>query len=318
MTRYVGNTALQLVIEPSYGGGPTTFGPTDTILVSSAEFDIDRDLVPRNLLRPWMGDSEHLIGTRRAQLRFAVELAGSGAAGTAPAWGRLLRVCGMAETAFAGSRVEYTPVSTAFESAAVRFFRDGVIYVSRGCRGTVRLELKAYDRPMAVFEIQGFDTTAIEGALPNVDYTAWKTPEILTDANSADIVFGGTFLAGAITGGTDYPSEGCTLDLGQRLTHRKLLGAEAIHIVGRATSGNATLQLTAAQEVAWRTDLNANTLTSFGFRHGSAAGSRITVWGPKVQRVAPKFRDSDGLVMLDTELRFLPVSGNDELRIIAA
>ena len=143
MSRYMRNTVIQALLEPTYGAAVATWNAIDALLVKDPEFSIDRDVVPRDLVRGYMGGSEHLVGTRRSELKFTVELAGSGTAGTAPAWGKLLRGCGMAEVITAGNRVEYTPVTAGHESLSFRFFRDGVRYVSRGARGSVKVNLPA-------------------------------------------------------------------------------------------------------------------------------------------------------------------------------
>jgi hypothetical protein len=318
MNRYFRNTVIQAKIETTYGTDPGSYAATDCLLISDARFEIDRDVVPRNLIRGYMGGSDQLMGTRRANITFTVELAGAGAAGTAPAWGKLLRMCGMAEAITVGARVEYTPVSTSFASATLRYFIDGVMYVSRGCRGTAKLKMNAYDRPVIEFTLQGFDTNAQELATPSPTLTAWKRPQVVTDGNSGDIVLGGTYATGTVTVGSGavLKSRGLEIDIGNTVSHLKMLGGEAIEITDRETTGKMSVELTAAEEVTWRTDINANTLTTLAFRHGSAAGSQIIVWAPAIQRVAPQMEDYEGAVLMATELRLLPSSGNDELTIV--
>src|SRR6056297_1351162 len=53
-----------------------------------------------------------------------VQFSGSGTAGTAPAYGPLLRACGLSETVDAGTDVVYAPVSTGFEMVALYFMRQ--------------------------------------------------------------------------------------------------------------------------------------------------------------------------------------------------
>jgi hypothetical protein len=318
MNRYFRNTVIQVKVEVTYGTNPGSWAATDCLLISDAKFEIDRDLVPRNLIRGFMGGSDQLVGTRRSNITFTVELAGAGAAGTAPAWGKLLRMCGMAEAITALSRVEYTPVSTAFTSATIRYFIDGVMYVSVGARGTAKFMLNAYDRPVIEFTMQGFDTNATELSLPSPTLTAWQRPQVVTDANSGDIILGGSYSAGAITigGGSTLKSKGIEIDLGNKVSHMKMLGGESIDIVDREATGKMSVELTAAQEVTWRTDINANTLSTLAFRHGSAAGNQIIVFAPAVQRVTPQMEDYEGGVLMSTELRLLPSAGNDELMVV--
>lgn len=316
--RYMRKTAIMAQIEATYGGGaPAAWGGSDLVLIRNAKFRIARDTEPRELVTPWLGGSEHMVAARRAEIEFEVELAGSGAAGTAPAWGRLLRACGMAENIVAGNRVEYLPVSAAFESLMLVFVIDGTAYSSRGARGTVKAVLSSYKIPVLQFKFQGFDTWAGNWGNPGVNFGAWKKPMVLSDANAGDIRLGGTYSAGVISGGVVLPSQGLEIDLANKLSHIKLLGGEAIDIVERDPMGSMRVALSEADEIAWRTDINKNVLTSVGFNFGATAGERVGIWCPAVQRVDPQAQDYEGRVLMQTELRILPNSGNDEIRIIA-
>lgn len=322
MTRYTRNTVIQLAIESTYGVSPGSLAATDAILLAGdPTFRIDRDLVPRDLVRGYLGGSESLIGTRRSEIEFDVELAGSGTPTTPPAFARLLRIAGMAET-IGASFVEYTPVTTGQASATIRFHSDGVNYQARGCRANFQLMMNAYGRPTLKFKVMGFDTFAQAAATPATDFTAWRTPLVVSDTNSGSVSLGGTYNAvtGTITGGTALVSRGLDLDMGNTVSHLKLLNAESIDIVDRDTTGSTTVFLDPTQEVTWRTDINNNALTSFAFVHGTAAGNRVRVFAPAVQRIDPQREDYEGRVMMKTDLKFLPsgTSGNNELRLVFA
>lgn len=322
MSRYVRNTAILLQIEPSYAATPVVpFEPTDAVLIKDATFKIDRDVVPRDLKRSYFGGSEHLIGTRRSEIDCTVEIAGSGAAGTPPSWGKLLRIAGMAEVITSAAaptdRVEYSPVTTGQESARVFYFIDGVRYVMKGVRANAMLEMDAYGIPLMKLKLMGFDTQAVASAMPVVDFAAWQRPLVITDANSGDIRLGCTYTAGAIGGGTVLPSRGLSIDLGNKLSHVKLLAGEAIDITDRDTKGSCSVFLTADQEVTWRDEVNANTLTTLGFNIGAAVGQRVGIFGAAVQRIDPQPEVYEGRAMVKTELRFLPSGdGNNDLRIV--
>lgn len=120
--------------ESVYGNDPGGWANTDYILVRGRpEFQITRDVVTRDLWRPTFGASEQMVAARVATATgVQVEFSGSGAAGTAPAWGKMLRNCAMAQTITAGNRVEYTPAAGGGQSATMRLEADGVRYVSRG------------------------------------------------------------------------------------------------------------------------------------------------------------------------------------------
>lgn len=317
--RYTRRSAILAVLEASYGAAAVTWAGTDAILlVEPPRFAIEPDNVPRNLALPWMGNSEELPATRRAKLNFKVEMVGSGALGTPPAWGKLLRACGFAEVITAGQRVTYTPVNSGFESLSFRFFRDGVRYVARGGRGMPKLDLSAYGVPTLEFEFWAFDTSALAASIPAIDVSASLTPEVVTDANSGDIRLGSTLTGGNISGGTVLASRGITWDIGNKLSHKKLLGGEQIAITDRSVSGQISVDLDADQEITWRDEINAVTLSSVSFQHGTTDGKKINVFAPRVQRTNPQAVDYEGNILIQSDLRALPgPTGAPELTIIA-
>lgn len=86
----------------------------------------------RDLIRPYFGHSEQLIGSITGQLQFAVEAAGSGTAGVAPAYGPAIRASGMRETILAAAIVDTAlggtadTVQLAAASSSVNNFYNGL------------------------------------------------------------------------------------------------------------------------------------------------------------------------------------------------
>lgn len=99
MTRKVRRSTILWKIEGTYAQDPTPTGAANAILVRNLDIKpLKPELVPRDIIRPFLGMSEKLVAARWFEMTFGIELAGSGTAGVAPAWGTLLRGCGMAET----------------------------------------------------------------------------------------------------------------------------------------------------------------------------------------------------------------------------
>jgi hypothetical protein len=168
------------------------------------------------------------------------------------------------------------------------------------------------------FKFIGLDggLTATSNATPTL--TAWKTPVVVTNANDGDITLGCTYASGTISGGTAYNSKGLALDVNANVVFTPLLGSETVDLVDRAMTGSASLDLTAANQVTFKTAVDANTTISLGFIHGTAAGNIVTFYAPVVQRINPKVEDLNGYMMCAYDLRLMPSSGNDELRISVA
>lgn len=320
--RYVRNSAILAKVETTYGTDPTPTGAANAILVSNLSINpLDAQNVPRDLVRGYFGGSEQLVGNASVSCKFDVELAGSGAAGTAPAWGALLQGCGMGQTVTATYHVVYKPISASQVGVTIYYYVDGVLHKLLGARGTCDFKLGLGDRPVMSFSFIGLDGGVTATALPTQTLTAFKTPIAVTDPNTSDFTLGGALTLGlaipSIAGGTVYPSRGIDIALGNTLAYVPLLGGESVDITGRETTGKATLDLTAAQQVTFQTDIKANTTTTLSLIHGTTDGYKVMVYGPAVQRINPVYEEVSGRVMTGLDLRFLPSAGNDELSIIA-
>lgn len=89
--------------ETPYGTDATPSG-ADALLVREINpTPMESDVVSRDLIRPFLGASDQLLANVRVRMGFQVELAGSGAAGTAPRFGSLLQSCGFAATTLAAA-----------------------------------------------------------------------------------------------------------------------------------------------------------------------------------------------------------------------
>lgn len=321
--RLIRNTAILLKTETTYNDGTTTpAGASDALLVSNLSINpLNAQNVDRDIIRPYLGGSEQLLGTRYVELGFDLELAGSGTVATAPAWAAALLSCGFAQTLTATIRADYTPISTAFPSATIYWYDDGVLHVARGCRGTAQVNMRVGERPVMSMRFTGIYTTPTAASNPSVTLTAWKTPQVVTDANTQDTTFGGTHnssVAPAITGGTTYPSQGIEIDVGNSVNFTPLLGGETVDITQRTVTGRITLDLTAAQEVTLIDAVEDGTLQSLGLIHGTVANQKVMLWMPSVQLTNAQKADLNGKRLVSFDLRVLPSSGNDELRIVTS
>lgn len=125
--------------EGTYGVDPSPDG-ADAILVRDLNITPQQsDVVNRDLVRPYLGASEQLLANTRVECTFSVELAGSGTAGTAPRFGKVLKACALAETtvspavtgtAAAGGSNSITLAAGA--SATDDFYNGQVIRITSG------------------------------------------------------------------------------------------------------------------------------------------------------------------------------------------
>jgi len=317
--RFIRNSVILAKSESTYGTDPTPTEAANAILVSNLSINpLNANNVPRNLVRNFLGGSEELVGTAYKEISFDVELAGSGTAGTAPAFGPLLLACGFVETATAGVRTEYNLTTPVSGSLSIYYFSDGVKHVARGCRGNVVFKLPIGGRPEMSFKFIGLDGGETAATPAALTLTGFKTPLAVTEANTGDLTFGATYTAATptLTGGTGYPSQGLELDLGNAVAYNPLLGGETVDVGNRAAKGKVVLDLTAAQEVSFMTTVKANTLQSLGLMHGVTSGAKVMLFLPAVQAINPSKVDVNGKLMVGYDLRALPVSGNDEVKLV--
>lgn len=318
-TRYLRNTVILAKIESTYGTDSTPTEGANAILISNVSITpLKANNVDRNLVRPYMGGSEQLLGAASVDVSFDVELSGAGAAGTAAAYGPLLRACGFVETLSASIRAEYNLTTPVSDSVSIYGFWDGAKHVIKGCRGTMSIDLTSGNRPLLKFNFTGLDGGTTAATPSPLTLTGFKTPLVVSEPNTGDVTLGCTYTAATptLTGGTGYPSQGLSLDLGNNVQFIPLLGGESVDITDRSVTGKVALDLTAAQEVTFLTNVKANTVQAMGLMHGTVAGYKTMVFMPSVQLINPSKVDVSGKLMIGFDLRVIPSSGNDELKIV--
>jgi hypothetical protein len=230
---------------------------------------------------------------------------------------------GESVTITAAVRYDLLPITDAVPSLTQYYYRDGTLRKALGSRGTAVLRLNAGEMPMLAFDFRGKDGGLAAVALPaDADFTAFVTPEIPTDANTLDLVLGGTIsTSGAvvITGGTAIPSLGLEVNLGNTTPLVPLIGDEAVDVTDRQATATLRLSLTAAQEVTRQLAVLGATLSSVGIIHGTRGGSRVALWLPAAQFTNPREEDFEGRALMAYDLRAVPTgTGNNEVRVIAS
>lgn len=320
MSRYTRNYVLLALVEGTYGSDPTPTGGANAMLVSKPQLTpISAQNVLRDVMVGYLGQKEELVGTRFMQCQFDVELAGSGTAGTRPAFGDLLLGCALAETISAVTRVDYTPISTALQSVTFYWYDDGVLHKMKGARGDVGVKLGIGGIPVLSFTFKGLYSTptAASNAAPTL--SGFKVPQVVTPAFTGTLTFGGTHAstgAPAITGGTQYPGQGLEVMLNNSVDYVPVLGGESVEITQRASAAKFSLDLTAAQEVTLIGNVESATLQTVGLTHDTRAGYKSLIWLPSVQLINPTQADVNGKRFTAFDARCVPTGGNDEFRLV--
>lgn len=152
----VNREVLLAKIETTYNRDPAPVAGTDAILAESLAWsNAGLKMVERPALRANLNSLKKLYAGSMMALSITCEMKGSGAAGTAPEIGPLLRACGCSETISGGVSVTYKPVSTGHESVTLYLYQDGTRLKLTGCRGSAEFSLAAGGKPMVTFNLTG-------------------------------------------------------------------------------------------------------------------------------------------------------------------
>ena len=361
---------------------------SDAVLCANLEVSpLEGSAVDRNVIRPYFGSFGSFRAESYVTLDFETELAGSGAAGTAPQWDNLMRACMCSSTVFASPTASTTVggstinaiklaatasavddfyvglsltiagetreitgyngatktanVSRAFSTAPAAaeaysisagvvyqlasdisaatslsfiFNLNGVQHEVYGAKGTFSLDLTIKEIPTIKWKFTGLyrpvnDTVQMSGS-----FLSWQTPVPVSVYNTTDFDIMGWL--------TPIVSK-FSLDVGNSVNYRQLIGSESVAITERKPVGSVQFEAPkVAVKDVWAL-VKADTASSFTVKHGTVAGNIVGITAPVVQPGAPKYSEQDGIAMLELSLSFQPLisatntGGNNEFRITA-
>ena len=298
---------IQVKKESTYGTDATLIG-TDALLVRNLEITpVEADVVSRDLIRPYLGNSPQLLANTRVSITFQVEMAASGTAGTAPRFGSILQACGMSETIVATTSVTYAPVSSAFSSASIYFNNDGIRHIMTGCRGSFTMTAEVGQIPTIDFTMVGCYNAPTDTAAPSTTYSTQASPLIFKQGNTSAFSF--------------FSYAGClqsvSFDMANETVYRELVGCtKEVLITNRAPSGTVMLEAPALATKDFFALSQTETTGALTFLHGTTAGNRVTFTASQCDVGNPTYGDQDGVQMLNIPYVAVPsTAGNDELSL---
>lgn len=305
MPRLFRKLAILNKIETTYG---TSAAPAaiNAIIGTNVSFTpIEAEEVSRYLLLPYLGNQGVILTGKHAKLEFDVEVAGAGAAGNAPKYGSLLRACGFAETIAAGVSVTYSIIETGVESSTIFFEVDGVRHILLGARGNMSVNIAPKGIPKYRFSMTGLLGTITDQALTPVTLAGWTTPVEASSANTTMSLHGWSSIA-----------ESLSIDLGNTVTPRFLIGSESVIISDRKTTGQAVVEATSLGTIDWFARALARTRGALALAHGKTAGNIVEINGPALEIGKVSQGQTDNILNYSLPLSFCPVTGRDELTIV--
>jgi hypothetical protein len=312
MTKSTHRRLLLAAVEASYGTFETVAG-TDALLVQNLDCQpLDAGLIDRELVLPYFGNRPKIVGQRVGTVTFDVELAGSGTAGTAPRWGRLLRACGFGETVVATTSVTYAPAMTGIVGVSFDFNNDGNRHRLKGCRGNATFNLAAGEIPRISFEFFGEYVAAAAEAQLTPTFGGQATPAIVNSANTTGV---------NILGLTTACMESFTLNLGNEIPLRPLAGCtQQYPITNRLPSGEAVIEAPVIGSGSGEKDYFAQVISqatgTIAWQHGQTAGNIVTLSMGQCNIDSPTYADSDGIQMLNVPYMAQATAANNEMSLV--
>jgi hypothetical protein len=294
--------------ESVYGTDSVPVASTDALTVRSIDVSpIDADLVSRDLIRSYLGNSAQLLANIKVQCNFEVELAGSGVAGTAPRWGPAMLACGTAATTVASTSVTYGPVSSAFSSASIYYFADGIRHAVLGWRGTFEIKGELGQIPTIAFSGTGVSAAITDQAVGAVTYGGQADPLIFTSGNT--------------TAFSLFSYSGClssfSFAMNNEIQYRELIGcAKEVLIVDRKPGGQVMIESVSIATKDYFTIATGTTTGNLTFTHGTTAGNRVVFTAAQTDITNPTYGDMNGVIMLNLPYVALPTTaGNNDFSL---
>lgn len=294
-------------IESSYGTDPSPTGGSNAIQVTDLELTpIESDNVQAATMQGFIGNSTQstLVANKRVALSFSVELAGSGAAGTAPAFGPLLQACGLSETVVAATSVTYAGVSSSFDSATIYCFYDGTRHKVTGARGSVSFNFTSGQFAVANFEMVGIYNTPDDTSLSGNFTVANQSAALeVNDTNATTCTFHGV---------SNARIESLDLALNNEVTYKQTLCSEEVFIVNRAPGGTAVIEAPAIATTDYFAKAVGISTASSSVVLGASAGNIVTLTMAQTDVTGVSYSDTNGVISLTMPYLALPTtSGND-------
>lgn len=305
--RFWRKLAILAKIETDYGVDATPTGAANAIQASEVSLTpLAGEEVKRDLMLPYLGNQGSILVGDYVELQGQVEIAGAGAAGTVPGYGVLLRACTCAETIEAGTSVTYEFTSSGEESATLYANLDGVLHKLLGARGTATLNIAPKQIPRFTFTVRGLLVPAVDAALPAVTLTLFQTPLNVSKANTPTFSLHGY----------NAIAESLSLDFGNTIEVRNLIGEDSIQRTDRQSTGTMVLEAKSIATKDWFAIARSHAVGPLSVVHGTTAGNIVEFAAPAVQIGRPTYGNTQGITNMSLPLMLKPVTGDDELAII--
>lgn len=291
-------------IETTYGVDSVPTPAANAILATDVTFrPMEGTDVNRALDLPYLGGQGTIPNELHAKFTFKVELAPSGTAGTAPAWGVLLRACACAQIVTPGVSVAYNPITDSHESGTLKLYIDGILFQSLGVRGTAKFTINAQGIPYIEFEFTGLFAQPSDATTTNPTLTAFQKPRVVSRTHTPTFSINGVAMV----------MRTFSLDLRNKVEPRFLVGKEEILITDREDMIATQVETLPLADFNPFTLAAAQTAVPVNLVHGTGAGNIATLNAPAAQMQRPQgMENAQDIMETPLSLMALPTVGNDQ------
>lgn len=298
-------------IEVTYNTDPV---PTvaNAILVSNVSHGpLVGDAKPRQRAHPNFGADAQVLAQQHRTLSFDFEMAGSGAAGTAPLWGVVMRACSHTETITASTKVEYAPVTpddTHGESGTFYYFLDGLRHKLTGAKGTITANIQGGDLPTFHAELTGFYSPVTDTPFP----TGWASvlssfvPNIeVNDTNTQFTLFGFATVL-----------EQLQFTQGNTVAFARRANRGGTDITNRASTGSVSVETPKISDIDYVgiASTMPPQLGALQLVLGTVAGNIVQLDAAQTQLMVPTYGKRGDVSLLQIPLGFTRNAGDDEYK----
>jgi len=299
--------------ETTYGTDAAPTAAANAILTRNfSTKPVESDRLERNLDQRVFGARASAATNERRTMSYEVELAGSGTAGTAPAWMELLEACGMAAA-----------VLSAGASAVQNFAAPGVAGTSLtqhdymadqrrktvGAVGTFSLDYTAGAYPFATLQFTGLIPTAtpFDKSAPTAPVlTRWKRPQEVNVDNTTVSLDGYS----AVT-------RSWRAEAGVDVALRNLVGSRYVRRGNHSMTSTLVIEAPDIAAKDYISRLRANDLVAFSLTHGLGAGNILNLASAKVQIADIAESEENDILMWTLSLIHTVDGGAADLTITA-
>lgn len=246
------------------------------------------------------------------ELTFDAPMGGSGAAGTAPKWGVLMKSAGWSETVVADTSVTYALAADPQAGGSLSiYWREGRRkHVLTFAKGMAVPSFDEHQRPVLKCTYRGIMTPVADGAVIVNGDAVWTGHNDIDPVNNAMTTF--TY------GGVAVPLRSLSVSQSDNVVFSDRPNQKRVDLAGaRKFTGNVKFSSVLPSVLNLEALNIANTLSTLVLTHGTTAG-KILALTLKAQNEMPSYSTDRGLDVTDAALTIVPsaLGSEDQIAIV--